>query len=196
MELLNVQNSDAEEIPPIINKLHSRIYIFQIKVMVYNVIQGFDNYTIIKTFIPDAKLEEEFTKNKQLQATSIDKVGSTSASIALPPIHSKIVTTHKTGEISRSTTLSTSNIQEPKKKRNSGDTNDHLEIKCKLIKKNIAMQFEDIIDPQQNNDGVDKHEKDDSKEEIDLEKITDEINQPSTTFKQSRKNAIVCSDED
>lgn len=58
-ELLTVQDGDCKMFPPILQNLCNRTLIFEIKLNDHNLKEGWQQFTVTKTFTPNAFLEEQ-----------------------------------------------------------------------------------------------------------------------------------------
>jgi hypothetical protein len=63
-DLLENLQGDVESVPPTIQTLYGKLYIFQFKLNDKNLTEGRQGYLVRKTFIPDDKIEEKIMMDK------------------------------------------------------------------------------------------------------------------------------------
>ncbi|KAM7267401.1 hypothetical protein ACFE04_009567 [Oxalis oulophora] len=70
VDLLSSQNGDHDHIPPLLQNLCKRTLIFEIQLNDKNLKEGWENFTITKTFAPNQFLEKQIDNNNLTPATS------------------------------------------------------------------------------------------------------------------------------
>ncbi|XP_009789931.1 uncharacterized protein [Nicotiana sylvestris] len=64
-ELFNRLSLESNNVPPLIQSLCGKEFIFKLRLNNYNLKEGLENYTVSKLFIPDENLELQYTTRKE-----------------------------------------------------------------------------------------------------------------------------------